>query len=342
MFHNLSPINAGRPTGLKAASYATKLNANAASAKRSQAQSAATFQAALEYRRQQQALADTAAVSAAAAEAASEAAALEAAAVSALAEAAAAAAVARTAAAAAEADEGATLTESGVVAGANLNGSEHGGQDVKSNRPQHAQQGPAMTNGSQDTSLLNGQSRHDVSAKNNNQRSTTAQNGAQSGGRHQNGTAQPLQAYTVTSHDNVRSGSGTSRDDAVCTPSQNGGSNVPQSRDGVNAKSSGSDVVSDSSDHALSASPSQASASSVADDAMTAAIASIKLQQGDAKPKAPAEGKAIPTPSPGTSPRIKSALLAAQEYRKQKAAKTAALAIAAAAAAKSARLQDSS
>ena len=44
---------AGRSTGLKAASYSTKLNANTASAQRSKAQSAATLTAALEYRRQQ-------------------------------------------------------------------------------------------------------------------------------------------------------------------------------------------------------------------------------------------------------------------------------------------------
>ena len=44
----------------------------------------------------------------------------------------------------------------------------------------------------------------------------------------------------------------------------------------------------------------------------------------------PVKQKHIPAPMPNTSPRIKSALLAAEEYRKKKAAKTAALALAAA------------
>ncbi|KAL0038606.1 hypothetical protein WJX77_012521 [Trebouxia sp. C0004] len=75
------------------------------------------------------------------------------------------------------------------------------------------------------------------------------------------------------------------------------------------------------------------SPSSVADDAMAAAIASIQSRNVEGVPQVPTGAKAIPTPSLNTSPRIKSALLAAQEYRKLKAAKTAALAVAAATAA---------
>jgi len=75
------------------------------------------------------------------------------------------------------------------------------------------------------------------------------------------------------------------------------------------------------------------SPSSVADDAMAAAIASIQSRKVEGVPQVPIGAKAIPSPSPNTSPRIKSALLAAQEYRKLKAAKTAALAVAAATAA---------
>lgn len=75
------------------------------------------------------------------------------------------------------------------------------------------------------------------------------------------------------------------------------------------------------------------SSSSVADEAMAAAIASIQSRKVEGVPQVPTGAKAIPSPSPNTSPRIKSALLAAQEYRKLKAAKTAALAVAAATAA---------
>ena len=82
--------------------------------------------------------------------------------------------------------------------------------------------------------------------------------------------------------------------------------------------------------------------SSVADDAMAAAIASIQSRKVEGVPQVPSGAKAIPTPSPNTSPRIKSALLAAQEYRKLKAAKTAALAVAAANAAAAAAAKSKS
>ena len=73
-----------------------------------------------------------------------------------------------------------------------------------------------------------------------------------------------------------------------------------------------------------------------ADERMRLALASMpqgRAVNGSGKPAngtRPAKQKHIPAPLPNTSPRIKSALLAAEEYRKKKAAKTAALALAAA------------
>lgn len=309
---------AGRSTGgLKAASYATKLNANAASAKRSQSQSA-TFQAALEYRRQQQALAATAAVSAAAAEAAKEADSLTTAADAALA----AAAVAKSAAAALERagdDELLDLADAALPARPSLNGSSSGmgGSNSSSNglAAQRAQQGGLLANGRQAGSHQHAQ--RDRAAPNGENRALI--NGKKRG---------PLLNGSTPSEDFLRdspntSGAGAANGRLDDVPNTNGLSPSQAESSGARSNTSG---PSDASSAPLP----RSSASEAADDAMTAAIASIHSQQAGAVPRSPAGGKAIPTPSHNAPPRIKSALLAAQEYRKQKAAKTAAMAIAAA------------
>lgn len=319
---------------MKAASYATKLNANAASAKRSQAQSAATFQAALEYRRQQQALAETAAVSAAAAEAASEAAALEAAAEGVHAESDDAPSVVakRDAEDAGINGLAKPVNNSGhtLRAVVRLNGSGKDAQlkGLSGTAAQHAQQAPALTDGSprveQEAVRL-----HVASAA-----PKVAQNGAQNGGRH-NGIAQLGQTPGVAAGNAVVSGS--RGDNAASETGQTGNGSLPPQTEAKSQRMAeiartGNDAVTDSA-AARSAPGSSPSSSAANSDAMTAALASIKSKQGDAKPQELVHGKAVPAPLPGTSPRVKSALLAAQEYRKQKAAKTAAAALAAARAA---------
>ena len=308
--------SAGRSTGMKAASYATKLNANAGSAKRSQSHSAATFQAALEYRRQQRALADTAAVSAAAAEAASGADALAAATDTALA----AAAAAKTAAAALEAAGGdgplgpVSRADAALPAGSSLNGA--GTNSANGSTAQRAQQEGDLANGRRKGSQLGPAATNGVA---------TAPNDGKRRVAILNGSAQPNETQRGVSGD---TGGVDSVDGQLRTvPHTNGLLLSPAEANGVLHNTSG--TPEDSLASAL-----HSSASEVADDAMTAAIAGIHSQQADAGPKTPPGAKAIPTPSLNASPRIKSALLAAQEYRKQKAAKTAALAIAAANAAK--------
>ena len=317
---------AGRSTGgLKAASYATKLNANAASAKRSQAQSAATFQAALEYRRQQQALADTAAVSAAAAEAASEADALATAADTALA----AAAVAKTAAAALKmaGDDGLldpVSSRPALSAGSSLNGPGGGANSSNGLKAQRAQQRGLLASGRQAGSQ---HAQHDQAAVNDGKRGAAA---SSNGGKRDsllNGNTQRVEMRRGSSHDTGSIGNVSSQLNGV--PQTDG---LPLSQ----ALANGARRNTAGPPDASSASAARSSVSEVADDAMTAAIASIHSQQADAVPKLPAGAKAVPTPSLNASPRIKSALLAAQEYRKQKAAKTAAMAIAAANVAKAA------
>ncbi|KAL3157116.1 hypothetical protein ABBQ38_001361 [Trebouxia sp. C0009 RCD-2024] len=326
--------SAGRSTGLKAASYATKLNANAASAKRSHAQSAATFQAALEYRRQQQALAETAAVAAAAADAASQAHALTYAADTAVAAAAAAKTAAGDADLARAADilNPASKAEDAVRAGAGLNGSSRGSlaRTLNGLAAQRAQQGHMSANGRHGGS---GQTQRGLAAANGSTHGTPAQNGSgQMRGSTQNGNAQLDTTQQDPSSDNgsvdqvvgqVRSG----------LPQSNGLLPSQTAPSGAAPKKSGRPGTSDKTAAERPASAARSSASEAADNAMTAAVASIHSQQADARPTTPPGGKAIPTPSLNASPRIKSALLAAQEYRKQKAAKTAALAIAAAQAA---------
>ena len=318
--------SAGRSTGgLKAASYATKLNANAASAKRSQAQSAATFQAALEYRRQQQALADTAAVSAAASEAASEADTLATAADTMLA----AAAVAKTAAAAVKVAgddrllDPVSSADAALPAESSSNGPGNGTNNSNGLTAQRAQQNRLLANGRQAGSQ---HAQRDQAATNGGNRAAAAPNNGKRRGLFLNGT-QRHETRRGSSDDT--GGAGDVNDQLHAVPQTNG---LPPSQalaNGARRNTAGPP------DGSLASAP-RPSASEVADDAMTAAIASIHSQQADPTPKTPAGAKAVPTPSLNASPRIKSALLAAQEYRKQKAAKTAALAIAAANAAKAA------
>ena len=343
---------------MKAASYATKLNANAPSAKRSASQSAATFTAALEYRRQQQALADTAAISAAAAEAATEAGALEAA-----------------AAAAAEpllskdqvsqlvgyggADRRATgdrisLEGNGVLQDeaqhAKHTAAVHSDDQQASgasDRGQHARDFSTGTNGAQHAQRDNkyqdsvertnlGRNGDASSLDGNCNSRVMPQNGeADASGRSGSLGAQTrknlLQAVNSSRHaDAVPSESSPDVGVARLLPSDDPSSKVdPKTRSGSSEQSA----------RQGNSQSGASSTSSVADDAMAAAIASIHSRQADQVPEMPAGGKVIPAPTPNTSPRIKSALLAAQEYRKQKAAKTAALAVAAAAAAMSSKPQ---
>lgn len=346
--------NGGRPTGMKAASYATKLNANAGSAKRSQAQSVATFTAALEYRRQQQALAETAAVSAAAAEAAAAAAALEAATEAALAGAAAIVASQPSV-------RGTLFPVPGAVAAGEMQGqgvqARHGAQQqppatqngpcIPHNEAQHTQhaQRAGQLQTAQESPHQNG-ARHSVvpqsSSPSRNGRSLMVRRDAQS-----NGVGRP----SLIGSQVRMNGSG-----AVPSRLESAASGDAQASAAQQPASAGSKGDSDRAHNRelphseTSPSASQAevlfgvecqdkasSASSVADDAMAAAIASIPSQKAEGAHKVQMGGKAIPAPSPNTSPRVKSALLAAQEYRKLKAAKTAALAVAAATAAAAAR-----
>ncbi|KAA6421606.1 MAG: hypothetical protein FRX49_08549 [Trebouxia sp. A1-2] len=369
-----------RPSGMKAASYAIKMNANAGSAKRSQAQSAATFTAALEYRRQQQALAETAAVSVAAA-----AAALEAAATAALVEAA--------------GETASTLGDDMAVVSvaSDISTGEGLEQDTYTQtRPQHASVTP---HGSCLAPAVHNRTQHaqhvvqTVDPRADSARSSLAmpqQNGASLPAVQQNGNASRNGNDTAAIRTKHASGNGRpsligsqARPDGVGGPSQQDNSgrcaahNAQASgaaadasqqdksdtfaADGAEASvataasqpdplvnSNGSQAQESLPQHSgLSVRAAEAetvpagiaqtgatsSPSSLADDAMAAAIASIQLRKIEGVPPVPTGAKAIPAPSLNSSPRIKSALLAAQEYRKLKAAKTAALAVAAATAA---------
>ncbi len=384
---------------MKAASYATKMNANAGSAKRSQAQSAATFTAALEYRRQQQALAETAAVSVAAA-----AAALEAAAGAALAEAAGEAASQLgddTAVVSVSLDisvgEGLEQDPYTQTRAQHASVSPHGSSlsPAAHNGAQHAQQlvqnVDSHADGAPQRSLAtphqNGASPAAVSqngspSRNGNGASSAAvqQNGSSS--RSGNGAAAIRTKHVSPSGRPSLIGSQTHSDGAGAPPQQDNsdrhaaqyaqasgaaaGASQRDKSDTLAANgaetsvataasqpvppvnSNGSEAQESLPHHSgLSQGAAEAetvpggtaqtgatsSPSSVADDAMAAAIASIQSRKVEGVPQVPIGAKAIPSPSPNTSPRIKSALLAAQEYRKLKAAKTAALAVAAATAA---------
>ncbi len=365
---------------MKAASYATKMNANAGSAKRSQAQSAATFTAALEYRRQQQALAETAAVSVAAA-----AAALEAAAGAALAEAA--------------GETVSQLVDDAAVVSVSSDISVEGlEQDpYTQTRAQHvsvsppgSSLSPAAHNGAQHAQqLVQNVDSHADGAP---QRSLAAphQNGASPAAVSQNGS--PSRNGNGAAAIRTKHVSPNGRPSFIGSQTQSDGADAPSQQDkstrhaaqhaqasGAAAGASQHDKSDTSAANVAEASPATAasqpvppvnsngsqaqerlphhsglsqgaaeveavpagtpqtgatsSPSSVADDAMAAAIASIQSRKVEGVPQVPIGAKAIPSPSPNTSPRIKSALLAAQEYRKLKAAKTAALAVAAATAA---------
>ena len=385
---------------MKAASYATKMNANAGSAKRSQAQSAATFTAALEYRCQQQALAETAAVSVAAA-----AAALEAAAGAALAEAAGEAASQlgdNTAVVSVSLDisvgEGLEQDSYTQTRAQHASDSPHGSSlsPAAHNGAQHAQQlvqnFDSHADGAPQRSLAtphqNGASPAAVSqngspSRNGNGASSAAvqQNG--SPGRNGNGAAAIRTKHVSPSGRPSLIGSQTHSDGAGAPPQQDNsdrhaaqhaaqssgaaaGASQHDKSDTLAANGAETSVataasqpvppVNSNGSEAQESLPhhsgwsqgaaeaesvpggtaqtgATSSPSSVADDAMAAAIASIQSRKVEGVPQVPIGAKAIPSPSPNTSPRIKSALLAAQEYRKLKAAKTAALAVAAATAA---------
>ena len=354
----------GRPVGLKAASYATKLNANAASAKRSASQSAATFTAALEYRRQQQALADTTAVSVAAAEAAAL-------------EAAAEAAVAGAAAAAAEPDMGSSSglhdTALPITAAEGI---------AEQNRvTQHAKHTDAIQNGASSSAA---QKAENASGRQNGFRhaqydgqcgAALDQSSSASRAAKPNSAVHPEDVRAngngMTSSPRNDQGNGDSRPSllkararakgagasshkarSVSQMSENGArlqadlsasqqlpylKHQAQSGAAQNGEALDPKLPSQGAEAAVpqrnGVQQGTSSTSSVADDAMAAAIASIQDRKVEGNPQVPSGGKAIPAPAPNTSPRIKSALLAAQEYRKQKAAKTAALAVAAATAA---------
>ena len=343
---------------MKAASYATKMNANAGSAKRSQAQSAATFTAALEYRRQQQALAETAAVSVAAA-----AAALEAAAGAALAEAA-----------------GETVSQLGddaavvsVSSDISVEGLEQ--DPYTQTRAQHvsvsppgSSLSPAAHNGAQHAQqLVQNVDSHADGAPH---RSLAAphQNGASPAAVSQNGS--PSRNGNGAAAIRTKHVSPNGRPSFIGSQTQSDGADAPSQQDkstrhaAQHAQASGAAAGASQPVPPVNSNGNQAqerlphhsglsqgaaeveavpagtpqtgatsSPSSVADDAMAAAIASIQSRKVEGVPQVPIGAKAIPSPSPNTSPRIKSALLAPQENRKLKAAKTAALAVAAATAA---------
>lgn len=369
-----------RAAGMKAASYATKMNANAGSAQRSQAQSAATFTAALEYRRQQQALAETAAVSVAAA-----AAALQAAAEAALAEAA--------------GDTASQLGDDTDIVSVSSDISVGEGLEQDTHTRSRAQQAsvsphgssllPAANNGTQHAQrVVQNMDSHADGA----QRSSAMpqQKDASPAAVSQNGSPSRNGNGAVAVKTKLASGSG--RPSFIGSQAQSDGAGSPPQQDnsgrraaqyaqapGAAASASQQDksdtfaangaeasvataaaqpvpLINSNGSHAQESLPQHSglshgaaeaeavpagtaqtgatfSPSSVADDAMAAAIASIQSRKVEGVPQVPTGAKAIPTPSPNTSPRIKSALLAAQEYRKLKAAKTAALAVAAATAA---------
>lgn len=271
---------AGAPPAAKMASYATKLNANAASAKRTR--SAGTVSAALEYRRQQQALAETAAISAAA-------------------DTAAGAAAAAIVEAAAQADDAGR--EAVRMATANLK------QLHVSSTQRH--QHPTVQNGQV---LKRAQAvEHGTS------------NGAQQASASANGrapTESPGHKQTAGSSDNMYKTAGEAASDSKANVSTASGiqsqSDSYAGQNGSNGAASKANGRTPTTEH-------------------SASLADNRAEQSEVLSRKPDKGtqpvirrKHIPTPLSNTSPRIKSALLAAEEYRKQKAAKTAALALAAA------------
>ena len=220
--------------------------------------------------------------------------------------------------------------EDALRAGASLNGSARGGgaKSLNGSTPQRAQQGEVPANGKHGT----GQTQQGVVSRRTN--GTSIRNGSgQMRVASQNGSAQLDQTQREPPANNG------SADRAIgqFSPGLPQTTGLPAasrtSANGAAPKTSRGRDTSDEPSAKRPASALRSSASDMADDAMTAAIAGIHSQQADARPETPPGGKAIPTPSLNASPRIKSALLAAQEYRKKKAAKTAALAIAAAQAA---------
>lgn len=275
--------HAGSPPAAKLASYATKLNANAASAKRTR--SAGTVSAALEYRRQQQALAETAAISAAA-------------------DTAAGAAAAAVAEAAADADDAGR--EAVRVATADLKQLHLGSMQQQPTPPRQNGHSKGGSNHVQQ-SVLNGT------------------NGAVPT------TNRVLDKQSEASYhtaevraDNIYKTADEAASDSKAFVSTTSGSTLLN-----NSRRS----MSGSNGTATTSSPASSwdstTASSGRQSGGTSSVKADKSVQQDVR------RKHIPVPRPNTSPRIKSALLAAEEYRKQKAARTAALALAAASAAAS-------
>lgn len=273
----------GSPPAAKMASYATKLNANAASAKRTR--SAGTVSAALEYRRQQQALAETAAISAAA-------------------DTAAGAAAAAIAEAAVQADDAGREAVRMAIA------------DLKQLHVSSTQ-------------------RHQVAAVQNVQFLKGVQavehgtsNGAQQASASVNGralTESPGHEQTAgTSSDNMYKTAGEAASDSKATVSTASGI---QSRNSSYAGQNGSNgAASMTNGRTPTTEPATSSADNQGDQSQSEVL-SRKAEHGT---QPVIKRKHIPAPLFNTSPRIKTALLAAEEYRKQKAAKTAALALAAA------------
>ena len=349
---------AGRSTGLKAASYSTKLNANTASAQRSKAQSAATLTAALEYRRQQQALADTAAVSASAAKAGARADSARADAVP--------AESSNSSPSDAAGNEGRSrlllrrLHQNGARdavqqpqrTAAFSNGAQQEGAAAQgAQHAQRAQHGKSSLNGAQQpdaTVSSNGNGNGAVPGLDqergpgieqsparsppwaSNGASTTtidSSTSATSSGVDRNGSEAAAQANGLHSIQNQNGTASQLQDSLPAQPE----ASVRNAQNGVTSNTEG--PVQEAT---------QDGKSSEAGDAMAAALASIRAQKPPGKSPVSGGPRAIPNPTPNTSPRIKNALLAAQEYRKQKAAKTAALAVAAAkAAAEAAKATDS-
>ena len=265
------------------ASYATKLNANAASAKRTR--SAGTVSAALEYRRQQQALAETAAISAAA-------------------DTAAGAAAAVIAEAAAQADDAGR--EAVRMATADLKQLHVG--STQRHQMANLQNGPALTG---PRAVENGTS------------SRVRQAGAAVNGKaptedtgHEHMAATSSEKMYETAGE-AASDSKASVSTASGVPSQN---NFRAGQNGSNGAALLTNGRTPTTEHSAAGADSRGEQSQ--NEASSRTVGS-GLQPVVRR-------KQIPIPLANTSPRIKSALLAAEEYRKQKAAKTAALALAAA------------
>lgn len=284
------------------ASYATKLNANAASAKRTR--SAGTVSAALEYRRQQQALAETAAITAAA-------------------DTAAGAAAAAIADAAAETDDAGR--EAVRLATADLQQQYLGG-------PLGDQALPMQTPLDQDSIAPTRHSEHDGI----HDTLPLGSNGAQiSGDTGPNEDLEGLQHEQLTGEnsDNMYNTANEAASDSKASvstplgtsPRQNG---AQHHQNGTNGTATASNGQSDG--HPTQADGLISAASQTTPPSKAQANGSMPAKEAEVSKQQPARLRDIPAPTLNTSPRIKSALLAAEQYRKQKAAKTAALALAAA------------